>query len=403
MIVKLGQPVKRLLDKISLEERVVAGLMSGTSADGVDIVVTRVRGFGRDIKYKVLHKDTVPYPDELRKYILDSIEQGSVRDICLLNHLVAEAFSSALKNSLESSSISLSEIDLIGSHGQTLYHFPEYASVGGVSSRCSLQLGSVQVIAERTGLITVGNFRVRDIAAGGQGAPIIAYVDYSLLSDPVKGRLVQNIGGIANVTVLPGNPEVEDVYAFDTGPGNSLIDFTVSMLYPELSYDPGGEIASKGCCDEEILRELMTHEYITKPPPKTTGREVFNRSFAKRIIEKGLSKGLSKEDLVATVTMFTVKSIVKNYDLFILPKVRVEEVIVGGGGIRNKTLIKHFEEELRRRGLRMLKHEDFGIDSKIKEALGMAVLAHATLSGVPNNIPGATGAERSVVMGEIAL
>lgn len=398
-----GPLARRLVDKIFSEERVVAGLMSGTSADGVDIVVVRVRGFGRDIEHEVLHKETVPYPSGLRRYILDSIEQGSVRDICLLNHLVSEAFSDALKNSLEGSNISLDGVDLIGSHGQTLHHFPEYASVGGFSSRCSLQLGSVQVIAERTGLITIGNFRVRDIAAGGEGAPIIAYVDYSLLSDPVKGRLVQNIGGIANVTVLPGNPGISDVYAFDTGPGNSLIDFTVEMLYPGLSYDPGGEIASKGSCDEEVLRELMAHEYIAKPPPKTTGREVFSRSFAKRIIEKGLGKGLSKEDLVATVTMFTVKSIVKNYDLFILPKTRVEEVIVGGGGVGNKTLMKHFEKELRERGLRMLRHEDVGIDSKIKEALGMAILAHTTLSGVPNNIPGATGAERSVVMGEIAL
>ncbi|MGB9718607.1 MAG: anhydro-N-acetylmuramic acid kinase [Thermoproteota archaeon] len=398
-----GPLARRLVDKIFSEERVVAGLMSGTSADGVDIVIVKIRGFGRDVKYEVLHKDTVPYPGELKRYILDSVEQGSVRDVCLLNHLVSEAFSDALKNSLGASRISLNDIDLVGSHGQTLHHFPEYVSVGGFSSRCSLQLGSVQVIAERTGLTTIGNFRARDIAAGGQGAPIIAYVDYSLLSDPVKGRLVQNIGGIANVTVLPRNPETKDVYAFDTGPGNSLIDFTVGMLYPELPHDPGGEIASKGSCDEEILRGLMAHEYITRPPPKTTGREVFSRSFAKRIIEKGLGKGLSKEDLVATVTMFTVKSIVKNYDLFILPKTRVEEVIVGGGGVRNKTLMKHFEEELRRRGLRMLKHEDVGIDSKVKEALGMAILAHATLSGVPNNIPGATGAERSVVMGEIAL
>ncbi|MCX8184040.1 MAG: anhydro-N-acetylmuramic acid kinase [Crenarchaeota archaeon] len=400
---RLGPLARRLVNKILSEERVVAGLMSGTSADGVDIVVIKVRGFGRDIEYKVLHRETVPYPNELRKYILDSIEQGSVHDICLLNYLISEAFSDALKKSLEGSNISLKDIDLIGSHGQTLHHFPEYYSVGGFSSKCSLQLGSVQVIAERTGLITIGNFRVRDIAAGGQGAPIIAYVDYSLLSDSVKGRLVQNIGGIANVTVLPANPEIRDVYAFDTGPGNSLIDFTVGMLYPELSYDPNGEIASKGSCDEEILEELMAHQHVTKPPPKTTGREVFSKSFAKRIIEKGLSKGLSKEDLVATVTMFTVRSIVKNYDLFILPKTRVEEVIVGGGGVKNKILMKHLEEELKRRGLRMLKHEDIGIDSKIKEALGMAILAHTTLSGVPNNIPGATGAERSVVMGEIAL
>jgi len=391
-----GPLARRLVDKIFSEERVVAGLMSGTSADGVDVVVVRLKGHGRGVNHRVLHKDTVPYPDELRKYILDSVEKGSIHDACLLNYLVAEAFSSALKDSLECSSIRLSEVDLIGSHGQTVHHFPEYVSVGGFSSRCSLQLGSVQVIAERTGVTTVGNFRVRDIAAGGQGAPIIAYVDYSLLSDPEKGRLVQNIGGIANVTVLPANPGVGDIYAFDTGPGNSLIDFTVGMLYPGLTHDPEGEIASKGSCDEDVLKELMAHEYVAKPPPKTTGREVFNRSMARRIVEKGLGKGLSKEDVVATVTMFTVKSIVKNYDLFILPRVRVEEVVVGGGGARNRTIVKHLGEELGERGLRLLRHEDVGIDSKIK-------LAHATLSGVPNNIPGATGAVRSIVMGEIAL
>ncbi|NHV98287.1 MAG: anhydro-N-acetylmuramic acid kinase [Thaumarchaeota archaeon] len=398
-----GPLARRLVDKIFSEERTVAGLMSGTSADGVDVVAVRLKGHGKEVRHRVLHKDTVPYPGELRKYILDSVEKGSVHDACLLNYLVAEAFSNALKDSIECSSIRLSEIDLIGSHGQTVHHFPEYVSLGGFSSRCSLQLGSVQVIAERTGVTTVGNFRVRDIAAGGQGAPIIAYVDYSLLSDPRKGRLVQNIGGIANVTVLPADSGVGNVYAFDTGPGNSLIDFAVAMLYPGLTYDPEGEIASKGSCDEEVLKELMAHEYVAKPPPKTTGREVFSSSLAKRIVEKGLGKGLSKEDVVATLTMFTVKSIVKNYDLFILPRVRVEEVIVGGGGARNRTLMKYLEEELEERGLRLLRHEDVGIDSKIKEALGMAVLAHATLSGVPNNIPGATGAGRSVVMGEIAL
>jgi anhydro-N-acetylmuramic acid kinase len=175
------------------------------------------------------------------------------------------------------------------------------------------------------------------------------------------------------------------------------------MLYQGLTHDPEGEIASKGSCDEDVLKELMAHEYVAKPPPKTTGREVFNRSMARRIVEKGLGKGLSKEDVVATVTMFTVKSIVKNYDLFILPRVRVEEVVVGGGGARNRTIVKHLGEELGERGLRLLRHEDVGIDSKTKEALGMAVLAHATLSGVPNNIPGATGAVRSIVMGEIAL
>jgi len=244
---------------------------------------------------------------------------------------------------------------------------------------------------------------VRDIAVGGQGAPIIAYVDYTILAHPSIGRAVQNIGGIANVTVIPPNASIDDVYAFDTGPGNTLIDYAVSTLYRDLSYDPGGEIASRGSPDEEILEELMGHPFISAPPPKTTGREVFGKDMVLRVIEKARSKGLSKEDIVATLTMFTVKSIVHNYKLYVLPRGGIREVIVGGGGTRNKTLMKWLEEELKRLGLRVALHEDLGIDSKIKEALGMAILAHETLSGVPNNVPGATGARKKVVMGEIAL
>lgn len=398
----MGDLIKRLIEKIGLERRLVAGLMSGTSADGVDVALVELEGHGRGIGYRVIGSSVVRYPRDLRDRIIASMGLGTVHDSCVLNFLVAKFFARALKETIGALGLRPSEVDLVGSHGQTIYHYPEYVECCGLSTRCTLQVGSVQVLAEEMGILTVGNFRVRDVAAGGLGAPIMAYVDYVLFTHPKVGRVVQNIGGIANVTVLPPDADLGDVYAFDTGPGNTLIDFAVSILYG-MDYDPDGEIASRGTPNEALLEELMRIPYITKPPPKTTGREVFGKAMAMEIINKAKLRGLSNEDIVATLTMFTVESIVKNYELYILPRVDVEEVIVGGGGVRNRTLMRWLEERLRELGLRVLRHDELGIDSKVKEALGMAILAHETLSGIPNNIPGATGAGRRVVMGEIAL
>ncbi|MGC9149116.1 MAG: anhydro-N-acetylmuramic acid kinase [Sulfolobales archaeon] len=395
--------VKRLIEKIMLSHRVVAGLMSGTSADGVDIVIAEIWGTGRELRYKIINQSITDYPRELRELILRSIERGGVHEICALNFLVSKYFSKAFKETLDLYGISSDEIDLIGSHGQTIYHYPELIRCGDLETRCSLQVGSVQVLAEHTGILSIGNFRVRDIAAGGMGAPIITYVDYVLFTHPRIGRALQNIGGIANVTVLPPNADLDQVYAFDTGPGNSLIDFAVSILYKDLSYDPDGEIASRGSPDQQLLRELMSHPYISRSPPKTTGREVFGKSFVERFIEKALLKGLSREDIIATLTLFTAESIVYSYEKFILPRTKVEEVYMSGGGVRNKTLMKFLEKRLRELGIEVKRVEELGVDPKFKEALGMAILAHETLNGAPNNVPRATGAQRLVVMGEIAL
>jgi anhydro-N-acetylmuramic acid kinase len=403
MVGRALHPIKRLFEKAALEKRLVAGMISGTSADGVDVVFVELEGHGKGIRHRILGGSVIPYSRDLRERILRSYEAGSIHDVCMLNFLIAKFISRAFKDAIETSGLGGSDVDLIGSHGQTIYHYPELVSCGGIETRCSLQLGSVQVIAEETGVITIGNFRARDIAAGGLGAPIIAYTDYALLSHPRIARAIQNIGGIANVTILPPDPRVDDVIAFDTGPGNSLIDFSVSILYPGMDHDPGGEIAAKGSPDEEILSELMAHPFIAKPPPKTTGREVFGKSMAEQIIERSQRKGLSKEDIVATLTMFTAKSIAANYRLHVLPRMKIEEIVIGGGGVKNKTLMKMLEKELSPMSIRILRHEDLGIDSKVKEALGMAILAHETLSGIPNNVPGATGAFKRVVMGEIAL
>lgn len=386
------------------ENRLVVGAMSGTSADGVDVVVVNLEGHGRNIRWRLVAKEIVPYPIDIKKKILASSERGGVRDACLLNYVIGFLFAKAIMSVMASSGISTSDVDAVGSHGQTVYHMPEYKEIGDIASRCSLQLGNPAVIAETTGLITVGDFRSRDIAAGGHGAPIIAYVDWALLTSNNTGRLIQNIGGIANVTVLPPNADLSEVYAFDTGPGNMVIDEVMRFLYG-VEFDASGTTAMEGDVSYTLLEELMENRFIKAPPPKTAGRQEFGRRFAEFVIKRGNRLGLSKKDIVATVTMLTVKSIVYNYDKYILKSFgkKFSEVILGGGGVKNKFILRELEKELRKRDLKLLTHEDVGIESKYKEALGMSVLAHEALSGIPNNVPGATGASRRVVMGLIAL
>lgn len=394
----------RLHQVMSKDSRIVVGSMSGTSADGVDVVIVHLKGHGRNIRWRILASRVIPYPPELKKRVLRCSEGGSVEDVCLLNYVVGISFARAIMRTLDESGIKKSEVDLVGSHGQTVYHMPEYLKVGDIETRCSLQVGSPAVIAEHVGLITVGDFRCRDIAVGGHGAPIISYVDWALLTSDRTGRLVQNIGGIANVTVLPPRATLSEVYAFDTGPGNMVIDEVMRILYG-VEYDVDGETARRGNVDSNLLRELMDHWFIKAKPPKTAGRREFGRRFAEYAIRKGLKIGLSKQDIVATVTALTVESIVYNYDRFVLRSSsrKYTEVIVGGGGTKNRFIMERLRDELKERGLRLLTHEDLGIDSKFKESLGMAILAHEALSGIPNNVPKATGAKKAVVMGLIAL
>ncbi len=394
----------RLIEIMEKDTRIIAGMMSGTSVDGVDVAVVELAGHGRGLRYRVLGTHIYSFPKHVRRWIIDLTERNCCIDsVCIGNFLVGDVFSRAFMEAIESIGISLRDIDAIASHGQTIYHIPEYVELHGHRYRCTLQLGSPQIIAEKTGVATVGDFRIRDVAAGGHGAPIIAYVDYAILSDDTKNRVIQNIGGIANVTVVPKSPRLEDIYAFDTGPGNMVINEAVKILTNgSMDYDPNGEIASRGSVDTELLRELMEHPYISRHPPKTTGREMFGSGFTRRVVEKALRKSLAPEDIVATLTMFVVKSIIVNYELFILPKLSVDEAVIGGGGARNRTLMHWLGEELRSRGIRLVLHEDLGIDSKFKEALGMAILGHESLSLLPNNVPGATGARRNVVLGVIA-
>jgi len=398
------EKINRLIEIYRKDVRLVVGLMSGTSVDGVSAVLVKLRGSGLDTRFKILGYNTYRYPREVREKIFELFnpDTGSVDKICLLNFIIGEIFSEAAIKIVEEAGYNIDDIDLIGSHGQTIYHIPYMKKVNGYRSRSTLQIGEPSVIAEKTGVITIADFRPRDIAAGGQGAPISAYADYILFRHPEKTRAIQNIGGIANVTFLPKNCMLDNVLAFDTGPGNMIIDGVVKIkTNGRLTYDRDGKIAKKGKVNKKLLDILLKHKFIWKKPPKTTGRGEFGLSFSKKVIEMAEEMGICFEDLVATVTAFTAKSIEINYNLFLNPISRIDEVILGGGGVYNKTLVKMIKEYLK--PIRVSRHEDYGIPEQAKEPLMIAILANEAISGNYNNVPTATGASKPVVMGKILI
>lgn len=387
--------VDRLLRLINKETKLVIGLMSGTSVDGIDSALVEIKGNGLNTKVKLIHFYKHPIPLKLREDILRacSIEESSVELICRLNFEIGKAFAEAVINTCNKAGIDLKEVDLIGSHGQTIYYIPQNSI---------LQIGEPSVIAEETGIVTIADFRVRDVAAGGHEAPLVPYTEYLLYRSNNKTRVLQNIGGIGNVTVIPKGCFIEEVFAFDTGPGNMMIDaVTYSITGGKLKYDKEGRLAAKGRINDELLQELLKHPYLEKKPPKTTGREEFGTSYSSYILNKYLKKGVSDVDIITTITYFTAKTIADSYKKWILNHHSFDEVIIGGGGSYNKTLVKMIRNELK--GIRVLTQEEFGFSSDAKEAVAFAVLANETIHGNPNNIPKVTGARKSVVMGKIII
>jgi len=370
--------------------------MSGTSADGVDVAVVDVGR--RDVR--LLEFNTFPYPPAVRRAVLSLCRAtaASVGDICHLNFVLGEVFASALIRLCERSTIALSSIDLVGSHGQTVCHIPGGRRFGRRKIRSTLQIGEPCVIAERTGITTVADFRPRDVAAGGQGAPLVPYADYVLLRHRHLNRAVQNIGGIANVTYLPAGCDIDGVVAFDTGPGNMVIDAVVNrMTGGKRRYDRAGRLATRGRVNESLLSELMKHRFLRRKPPKSTGREEFGEQFADALYRSARKKSVAALDILSTVTAFTAASIAQAYRRF-LPG-ELDEVILCGGGARNRTLVRMLEERLHPVEVKV--SDEFGISADAKEAVSFAILAAETIRGVPNNIPAATGARRPVALGKI--
>lgn len=388
---------KNRIAELSQKSRMrVAGLMSGTSVDGVDVAIIDID----NEKVSVRAFDTFPYSAELRRDILQlcGTESCNVADVCHLNFVLGEVFAESVLKLCKKSSINLNTVDLIGSHGQTIYHNPKGRHFGKKTIRSTLQISEPSIIAQRTGITTVADFRPRDMAAGGQGAPLVPFADYFLFRDKRRNRAVQNIGGIANVTSLPAGCLPGDIIAFDTGPGNMIIDGIISTISRgKQKFDHGGQIAAQGTIDKTILDCLLKHPFLGLRPPKSTGREEFGSRYCDALYRKMKKKSIPAEDIIATVTAFTAESIVRAYRNF-LPRMP-DEVILCGGGAHNSTLVKMLRQGLDKS--RILTSDDFGISCDAKEAISFAILAYATIKGEPNNVPGATGATKPLVLGKI--
>jgi len=379
--------------------KLYVGLMSGTSADGIDAVVAELSGNGLDLRASLLAHVYRKFPPEFRRRVLAASLHGTVAELCELNFILGEKFAEAVLFAIGRAQLKPSQITAIGSHGQTVHHLPN------AKTPSTLQIGEPCVIAERTGITTVADFRVRDMAAGGQGAPLVPFADWVLFTDPVRPRIVQNIGGIGNLTFLPPRAKLTDVIAFDTGPGNMIIDATVAALSKgKLTYDRDGRWAARGKVSEKLLAHCLAHPFLGRRPPRTTGREEFGETFLKKFLSKARRLRLPAADIVATATDFTAASIADAYRRFILPRLKPSQfagmqIILGGGGVRNATLVRMLQD---RAGFgTVCGHEDFGIDSSAKEPMAFAILAHETLGRRPGNVPSATGARRAVVLGKI--
>lgn len=371
------------------------GLMSGTSLDGIDAALVEIDNFGKKTKIKLIEFITTSIPldvkDEIKRAC--SEEQSSVDLICSLNFKLGYLFAEATKNVCNKAGITLENLDFIASHGQTIYHLPKSRDSFIPST---LQIGEPAIIAYETGVKVVSNFRVMDMASGGEGAPLVPYSEYIIYGSDEENIALQNIGGIGNVTVIPKGGDINSIFAFDTGPGNMIIDEVCQRLF-KLNYDEDGKIAANGEIQNDILDDLMSHSYINAFPPKTTGREEFGQQFVDELLKKYNNKKL--EDILSTVTMFTAKSIAVNYKNFIMNKVNLNKVIIGGGGAHNKTLLSYLKNELP--NVSIVTQDDIGLSSDAKEAIAFVILGNETLNNNFSNVPSATGAKEKVILGNI--
>lgn len=377
---------------------IVAGVMSGTSADGIDVAIVEIRGRGDQARFDLLAHEHFAYPRAVQQAVLAAMNAGraSVADLSRLNFRLAELYAEAVSKAAASAK---AKLDLVGCHGQTLYHQGEAATFLGQEIACTWQTGEAAVLAARVGVPVVSDFRPADMAAGGNGAPLVPFLDYLVFRDRRAGRIVQNLGGIANVTAIPAAARPADVLAFDTGPGNMVIDQIAHLLFRQ-PYDRDGAFAATGKTLQPLLEGLLKAPYFRLRPPKTAGREEFGREYAREMLRRGSRQ--SKADLLATATALTAQSIARALKQFVLPRARYRDYIVSGGGSRNKTLMAMLEHEVSRLGLKLHHSDDFGIPSQAKEAVAFALLAYQTWHRMPGNIPSATGASRPAVLGKVS-
>ncbi|MEG0493286.1 MAG: anhydro-N-acetylmuramic acid kinase [Clostridia bacterium] len=393
--------MKQWMECIQKDEKLAIGLMSGTSADGIDAALVSIRGAGLTTAVKQLAFCTLPFSEEARARILCLAggEAGGSHELSLFSFWLGQCSADACLKVCEQAGVEPSAVDFVGSHGQTLYHIPEAESYLGMQLRATLQLGEPSLISEALGCPVVSDFRVRDMAAGGLGAPLVPYTEYLLYRSERETVALQNIGGIGNLTVLPKGGALSDTFAFDTGPGNMVMDALAEQITQgKQHYDAEGRLAQSGQISPALLDFLLDDPYLAQKPPKTTGRERYGKAYVERLLAQATKLQLAPEDALATATRFTAESIRLGVER---AGMRPKRLIVGGGGSQNPVLMRHIADCLP--DVRVMTNEAMGLDSNAKEAVAFAILANECLHGLCNNAPTATGARHAAVLGKISF
>jgi anhydro-N-acetylmuramic acid kinase len=401
----------------------VLGLMSGTSADGIEAALVRISGAPPHLKPTLLGHASLPIPKPIRAFILRIAEGTPIpaAEISQLNFRLGQLFADAAIATCKKLSVPVKSLDLIASHGQTIFHQGQPVSFLGAPTSSTMQIGEPSIIAASTGVTTIGDFRPGDMAAGGQGAPLVPFADYLLYRHEKLGRVSLNLGGIANVTVIPAHAKPADVFAFDTGPANILIDALVSRFTKgRQRFDKNAMLARRGRINDRLIRHLMKDPYLKLRPPKSTGREYFGETYVKNLLTIARTHKIKPADLLYTVTYFTASSVADALRRFVLPKHRVSQLIVSGGGVRNPLLMTQLQTLLRAVSFSSSRHSSlatrhssepsievvpsshFGVPEQSKEAYAFALLAHETFHHRPSNLPSATGATRPTILGKIS-
>ncbi len=382
----------------------VLGMMSGTSADGMDVALAEVQGAPPKLKTRLVAHASRRMPDVLRKEVLRIAEGAACTsgEISQLNFRLGMAFADAAMAACREFRVALSRVTVIGSHGQTIFHQGRAVPFLGRATASTLQIGEPAVIAGETGIPTVGDFRVADMAVGGQGAPLVPYADYLLYRDDKIGRVSLNLGGIGNLTVLPAGAKPGQVVAFDTGPGNMLMDALVwHFTRKKQRFDRGARLARQGQPNAKVLKELLRDPYLRLGPPKSTGREYYGRAYFQELLRMGKKYGAGPNDLIRTTTEFTVASVVDALKRFVLRKTKIQQLIVSGGGAKNPLIMAQLTAALA--PVEVMASSKLGVPEEAKEAYAFALLAYEAWHRRTGNLPSATGAERAVVLGKICF
>jgi anhydro-N-acetylmuramic acid kinase len=386
---------------MSAKTMTVAGIMSGTSADGIDVAVVRITPEKQHPRLTLLAHEGFAFPAGLRHAVLAAMNAAasSTAELARLNWRLGLAYAEAVSATVARHNVKL---DLIGCHGQTLYHQPHAESHAGRRFACTWQLGEAAVIAAAAGVPVVSNFRPSDMLAGGQGAPLVPLLDYVFFADTKRGRVLQNIGGIANLTAIPAGAAADAVIAFDTGPGNMVVDWVAQILFRK-KFDRNGNFAARGTVLPPVLRRALDNPYFKQKPPRTAGREQFGREYAAKFLAACQHESSRSEDALATATALTAETIARSYKTFVRRAMKgcAVDYIVSGGGARNRTMMAMLAQRLEPLGCELAASEQFGLPAEAKEAAAFALLAWQTWHHLPGNLPRATGAVRPAILGQV--